>query len=742
MKTQLRQSDGDDANNQQFTTVQPIPDSSPAERNVLQERSPLACDPPLTGANSQFSKTIGQSPRMITQRNINAQIQQSPLVITQRKLMPSMLRARSLVKRSENEALQQAEFGSIQRVAGETILSDALTDGPSIPQHEISTPKPNNTGLPDNLKSGIESLSGISMDGVKVHYNSSQPAQLNALAYAQGTDIHVAPGQEQHLPHEAWHVVQQAQGRVQPTIQVKQDVPTNVGTSFSDIAAYGNPRNIVQRRGVNIPTKEQMSGRASGAWFPAILSDTQTYETILGAVKLYYEAPATDYSVQLFRLREMQRYLGVWENKYGFVTQAIPPGKKSTADARREVLNDLVNGIALEVPHVQAQGFAKAKLEYAMNTSVLVNHLRNAAASTDRRLRNSAEWLLSGNGTKIYAVSPTGDSTARLDANNMDINADKAYFPRGLANSPGDIMSGSAFYNPNDYMDQTNVLLRPGGAHVNGWNQPGAVAVKDGATKSEAEIFKLIRHEVQHDLDMHKGRDALAAAHPHSQAFDLNGGTLNIQNGKVQGVNGGALAEADYQKFKDVESLQRYKSEYRAYSYEETRPDSEYNRLDNHTKNVVHMGEQFTARQLAIFKHIHDNYSYTSEAWLRNPVMADGRAFRRAVSDYYLPDTDGFNKFNSMKVHEFYQALDNIGAKDPGTYLEVLHRVDTAPVSAGGRVTDANDHSVLALLQVIATMSREDADWVSEQSQAMIAKINRHLGGAAKDKVMEDLEWL
>lgn len=88
-------------------------------------------------------------------------------------------------------------------------------------------PKPNNTGLPDNLKSGIESLSGMSMDHVKVHYNSSQPAQLNAHAYAQGSEIHVAPGQEQHLPHEAWHVVQQAQGRVQPTMQMKAGVAVN-----------------------------------------------------------------------------------------------------------------------------------------------------------------------------------------------------------------------------------------------------------------------------------------------------------------------------------------------------------------------------------------------------------------------------------------------------------------------------------------------------------------------------------
>jgi len=88
-------------------------------------------------------------------------------------------------------------------------------------------PRQNNTGLPDNLKAGIESLSGLSLDHVKVHYNSAQPAQLNALAYAQGSDIHVGPGQEQHLPHEAWHIVQQAQGRVQPTMQMKDGVPVN-----------------------------------------------------------------------------------------------------------------------------------------------------------------------------------------------------------------------------------------------------------------------------------------------------------------------------------------------------------------------------------------------------------------------------------------------------------------------------------------------------------------------------------
>jgi hypothetical protein len=79
----------------------------------------------------------------------------------------------------------------------------------------------NQTGLPDTLKAGVENLSGYSLDDVRVHYNSGKPAQFQALAYTQDTDIHVAPGQEEHLPHEAWHVVQQAQGRVQATMQMK-----------------------------------------------------------------------------------------------------------------------------------------------------------------------------------------------------------------------------------------------------------------------------------------------------------------------------------------------------------------------------------------------------------------------------------------------------------------------------------------------------------------------------------------
>lgn len=112
----------------------------------------------------------------------------------------------------EDDTLQGKFDGTIQRVEDED-------EGMQMKAVE-PVQKKNETGMPDTLKAGIEDLSGFAMDDVRVHYNSDKPATVQALAYTQGTDIHVAPGQEQHLPHEAWHVAQQMAGRVEPTTEV------------------------------------------------------------------------------------------------------------------------------------------------------------------------------------------------------------------------------------------------------------------------------------------------------------------------------------------------------------------------------------------------------------------------------------------------------------------------------------------------------------------------------------------
>lgn len=157
----------------------------------------------------------------------------------------------------EEDALLKEKTGTTQRVKNdEEKTAQAKFSGQApLVQREEQPARPNNTGLPDNLKNGIESLSGLSMDNVKVHYNSVKPRQLNALAYAQGTDIHVGPGQEKHLPHEAWHVVQQAQGRVRPTMQMKDED----GVAVNDDARLERESDVMGRRAASVGRGERRS---------------------------------------------------------------------------------------------------------------------------------------------------------------------------------------------------------------------------------------------------------------------------------------------------------------------------------------------------------------------------------------------------------------------------------------------------------------------------------------------------
>jgi hypothetical protein len=132
---------------------------------------------------------------------------------------------------AEEEEPLQAKFFPIQLVEDEEPLQGKF--GTIQKQAKQAA---NNTGMPNQLKSGIEGLSGVDVSDVKVHYNSSKPAQLNAHAYAQGSNIHIGPGQEKHLPHEAWHTVQQKQGRVQATTQMKENVQVNDDPSLENEA--------------------------------------------------------------------------------------------------------------------------------------------------------------------------------------------------------------------------------------------------------------------------------------------------------------------------------------------------------------------------------------------------------------------------------------------------------------------------------------------------------------------------
>ncbi len=128
----------------------------------------------------------------------------------QRKSSPSSTRTASTSRRLHSSRsfspaavplAEQASPEAYPQTTHGTRLGYSLANIPISPLE-----RENNTGLPPGLKAGIERFTRLSMDDVRIHYNSSKPAQVQALAYTQGTDIHVASGQEQHLElHRGLH---------------------------------------------------------------------------------------------------------------------------------------------------------------------------------------------------------------------------------------------------------------------------------------------------------------------------------------------------------------------------------------------------------------------------------------------------------------------------------------------------------------------------------------------------------
>jgi hypothetical protein len=148
------------------------------------------------------------------------------------------------------------------------------------------------TGIPEDVRTKMESSFNTDFSDVKVHANSSKAPQIGALAYTQGQDIHFAPGQynpgssagQQLLGHELAHVVQQRQGRVKPDAEQKKGMNINSDTSLEKEAdemgakaAQGKMANIAGKgSGVQMQKEEgDPPGKTKKTYTPKV-----DYETL------------------------------------------------------------------------------------------------------------------------------------------------------------------------------------------------------------------------------------------------------------------------------------------------------------------------------------------------------------------------------------------------------------------------------------------------------------------------------
>lgn len=89
----------------------------------------------------------------------------------------------------------------------------------------------NNTGMPDWIKNNFEAVTSLSAENVRVRYNSPKPAQLEAKAFTNDSEIHVAPGAESSLFHELGHLPRRRSQPI-PVTGYVAGVPVNDNPDF------------------------------------------------------------------------------------------------------------------------------------------------------------------------------------------------------------------------------------------------------------------------------------------------------------------------------------------------------------------------------------------------------------------------------------------------------------------------------------------------------------------------------
>ena len=381
--------------------------------------------------------------------------------------------------------------------------------------------------------------------------------------------------------------------------------------------------------------------------------------------------------------------------------------------------------------------------------------------SDDLVLRNSIEWIdTARGGVLLYAVRQTGDSAQRAKP------GEAAFFPKASEGVlPGHLRDANLpDYAAQDLDDDGNVHHDEAGA--DGWNDAGRqIAIRVGDA-SPAELGIRIKHEVQHTADRHEDRYAALALQADVLGEEADEadrlvkvGTEIMASVPVPKLELDDLAQAGAQPAKDEQpgewdrgttmyseglnrqddirrrrdallaehAFEKFKTEFRAYWY---MADPKYEQLAgslNFAERALDMGAeiegggglQWSPRQAKIVLQIVNGYPKVAKHFDANSLLQDGRRFVDAVNAYRLPDQEGLNKLNSVRVDHFRAALQAVPA---GT-------------------DDPAHPSVATLLQAAAKLTAEEGEYLRDTSQSagMDRLLAERLTGKAADTVRQKL---
>ncbi|MEM7657306.1 MAG: DUF4157 domain-containing protein [Bacteroidota bacterium] len=134
-----------------------------------------------------------------------------------------------LQRMGEEEELQM-KANPLQRMGGEEEEEELQMKANPLQRKEngVSIDNGGGASMPAAVQSQMETSMGSDFSSVRIHPNSSAAPEVGAQAFTQGDHIHFDSGKydpasqqgQELLGHELAHVVQQREGRVQPTTEV------------------------------------------------------------------------------------------------------------------------------------------------------------------------------------------------------------------------------------------------------------------------------------------------------------------------------------------------------------------------------------------------------------------------------------------------------------------------------------------------------------------------------------------
>ena len=642
------------------------------------------------------------------------------------------------------------------------------------------------TSLPDSMKTNMEQMGGVDLSDVKVFPNSEKPAQLKADAYAQGNEIHLSNGQ--HLGHEAWHVVQQKQGRVTPTIQANNGAQINADPALEKEADDMGAKAIqmkstrgdsklpsknmppTQLKATNINVIQRKGGQISGDVFDAdfYASNQKELAAIDKQLGEYDAAGKNDFELQLTLIREMRalvleelektrnmevnvQMLTKLKSEEIIVEQQMKESKEKQ-QKNEENLNDTPetapkNEIKQPLPKAQLNKvdseprlaiennkLAKPKqkekpaspreqmeAKHQRDRQALIDLVTNGLKSHNRMERNTCEWIFLRK-VQVYALTTTHDAQDRASRHGYD--GERAAFPSG--NAKGDIFSEATSYD--DDINSTRNITYIG--TESGWADGKKVYIVNASGVKPEQLINTLSHEIQHVADghdtkeeRHKAKDIeldielrkvgveLADSkgtydhlkqraktkyddlNEHAQKMvtkeDILTRLMEEENFDESTMDGQESRHKLLMNQRNAErALNFYKTEYRAYGYE---LNSEHSSGDK------------------VKEHIFEAYGHQkslNKSWKEDVQLANStQTFREAINAYQNPDTEGFNKYNSIRIDAFFKALAQCSKEH-----------------------NANNEEFIALADTIDKMKKEDAEYILTEGQALRNMVRARLG--------------